>query len=516
MVEGSVRSTVQGNHVVRAQAEAERRKRIREKRSSFLSAYFNDRVSFVHDCFNWSHVQSKPVEYQDEILSLIDDHNRVSARGPHGLGKTSLSAWNILHFAITREVALVDWKVPTTASSWKQLTDFLWPEIHKWAKMIRWDRIPLNPFTQRQLLTLNLDLSFGSAFAIASDDATLIEGAHATELLYIFDESKSIKDSIFDAAEGAFSNAGADTNFNAKAFAVSTPGEPLGRFYEIHSRKHGYEDWRPIHVTLERCIKAKRISQEWADARANQWGTGSSLYQNRVEGQFAEETTEGMVPLSWLELSYARWDELHRAGNILDRDVIAIGADIADGGDDDTTIAKLRSGFVIEAIEVVPKTKEDLNLNKATGKLVGYARRYRAPIAIDAIGVGAGVCQRVREVADSEELGIEVISYKSSESTDIMDEAKEQKFFRKRSAAWWKFREYLNPDLPYKISLPRSDRLTKEVMSMSWKEMSGGVIKVRSKEEVKKDIGISTDYADCIIHALWAIVGEETIELIMG
>ena len=62
----------------------------------------------------------------------------------------------------------------------------------------------------------------------------------------------------FDAAEGAFSSVGADLDGVGYALAISTPGEPNGRFYDIHARKPGYEDWWVRHVTLAEAIAAGR------------------------------------------------------------------------------------------------------------------------------------------------------------------------------------------------------------------------------------------------------------------
>ena len=44
-------------------------------------------------------------------------------------GKTTIAAWLILWFAPTRDgnPKYEDWKIPTTASAWRQLTKFLWP-----------------------------------------------------------------------------------------------------------------------------------------------------------------------------------------------------------------------------------------------------------------------------------------------------------------------------------------------------------------------------------------------------
>lgn len=210
---------------------------------------------------------------------------RTSVRGPHGLGKTALASWVLLWFALTRDGR--DWKVITTASRWRQLTIYLWPEVHKWSRRLRWDLIGRPPFNERsELQTLSLKLMTGAASAVASDNPASIEGAHADYLLYIFDESKEIQAGTFDAAEGAFSNVGNVAGNEALALAISTPGEPQGRFYEIQARKPGYEDWQVRRVSLEEVIQAGRVGPEWAEQRKQQWGEKSAVYQNKVLGEF--------------------------------------------------------------------------------------------------------------------------------------------------------------------------------------------------------------------------------------
>jgi len=44
---------------------------------------------------------------------------------------TAMAAWVILWFALTREAEGTDWKIPVTASAWRQLSKFLMPELHK-------------------------------------------------------------------------------------------------------------------------------------------------------------------------------------------------------------------------------------------------------------------------------------------------------------------------------------------------------------------------------------------------
>jgi len=203
----------------------------------FAEVYGNDPARFVHECFHWPEGKG-PTAYQHEVLTELPIRRRIAMRGPHSLGKTALASWVILWFALTRDAMPGgDWKVVSTASAWRQLTHYLWPEIHKWSRRLQWELIGRGAFDQRtELLGLMLKLGNGEAFAAASDKPDLIEGAHATRLLYVLDEAKAIPPATWDAAEGALASG------DCFALAISTPGEPQGRFYEIHSRKPGLED----------------------------------------------------------------------------------------------------------------------------------------------------------------------------------------------------------------------------------------------------------------------------------
>ena len=146
-----------------------------------------------------------------------------------GSASRAESAIAVLWFALTRDAAGVDWKVVTTAGSWHQLTAYTWPEIHKWAGKLRWDKVrDGRPFSRaHELQNINLKLSHGAAFAAASANSALIEGAHADSLMFVYDEAKAIPAGTFDACEGAFSGAG-EGGTEAFALALSTPGAAAG------------------------------------------------------------------------------------------------------------------------------------------------------------------------------------------------------------------------------------------------------------------------------------------------
>lgn len=471
----------------RAKAELELRRRqgagIVTQAVTFSNTYRNDPVAFVHDCLRWTKTDQGPTLYQDEVLSAISKHRRVSVRGPHGLGKTALAAWAVLWFSLTRDG--YDWKIPTTASAWRQLNKFLWPEIRKWARRIDWAKVGREPFKEHlELLDLSLKLDTGEAFALASDNSALIEGAHAENLLYVFDESKEIKPDTWDSAEGAFSTG------DVYWLAISTPGEPQGRFYDIQSRKPGYEDWWVRRITLEETIRAGRVSKQWASDRQRQWGEQSAVYQNRVLGEFAASDEDGVIPLSWIELANERWLAWEEAGK--PGQFSCVGVDVARSGPD-KTVQALRYGKVIA--ELRRTSKEDTM--QTAGRVKGILDAHGGSAIIDVIGIGAGVVDRLREQKYN------VSPFNASERTDQNDRSGELGFSNLRSAAWWNLREMLDPINGEEIALPPDDLLTGDLTAPHWRVMSGGKIEIEGKDDIKKRLGRSTDDGDAVVQAFY-------------
>ena len=414
-------------------------------------------------------------------MSYFPEYRRVSVRGPHGLGKTALMSWDIWWYALTRDGE--DWKIPTTASAWRQLTKFLWPEIHKWGRLLDWEKIQREPLTQKkELMSLSLKLGTGEAFAMASDNSALMEGAHAGNLLYIFDESKTIPNDTWDSTEGAFSTG------DAFWLACSTPGEPNGRFYDIQSRKPGYEDWHVRHVTVDECIQAGRISPDWVEDRKRQWGEESAVYQNRVLGEFASSDEDGVIPLAWIERANQRWLEWKECKK--EDEFISVGCDIARSGEDKSVLAT-RFGNVISELRRYSK----MDTMEMAGYITGFMRLQKKGYAVvDVIGIGAGVYDKVRENK------IRAIAFNASEHTNLQDRSGELGFINCRSAGWWNLRELLQYN---EIALPPDDKLTGDLTAPHWRVVSGGKIQIESKDDIKKRLGRSTDDGDAVIMAFF-------------
>lgn len=465
------------------------REHMREKTligvSSILDPYFLDPAAFIQDCFKWKKGE-EPAEYQLAAAAGMVDRGRLSLRGPHGLGKTALASWLILWFALTRDGR--DWKVVTTASVWRQLTRYLWPEVEKWSRLLDWDKIGRAPFVEeRELQKLSLNLTTGSAFAAASNNPAYIEGAHADHLLYVFDEAKTIPAATFDAAEGAFASVGKE----AYAIAISTPGVAEGRFYDIQKRNEGFEDWAAQHVSFEQAAAAGRVSREWAAQRLKMWGENNPLYINRVLGDFAGSAEDAVISLSLVEAAVERWKEMEEAGT-LPTVATRIGADIARYGKDKTVFSLSIPGAIMEFREY---SQEDTV--QTTDRLRALLDKFRGAAAIiDTIGIGAGVFDTLRSES------YDVVSFNAGARTVPTDESGELHFLNDRAAAWWRFRQLLEEG---DMAIPDVDKLVGDLTTPRWRETSRGQIVIESKEQIKKRLpsGRSTDYGDAAIQSQW-------------
>lgn len=421
-------------------------------------------------------LSAKLAPYQSEILAALAEHRRIAVRGPHGLGKTMLAAcavlWGLATFGD-------DTKIITTASAWRQLTKFLWPEIRKWAH--HWQDSGVT------MQMLNAYRGDAEAFAVASDNPAYIEGAHAAKLLYVFDEAKAIPDETWNAAEGAFATG------DCYALAISTPGDRIGRFWDIHRRAPGYEDWLTRHVTLAEAIAAGRISQPWADDRKRQWGEASPLYQARVLGEFPTQGDDSLFSLTWIESAIERG----RADGFImpsEGECVA-GQDVARYGSDDSANI-VRRGPVV----TIMQTWHGNDTMETTGRARRIALDYGARLQVDEIGVGAGVVDRLNELnGEKDTQGIDF------QGINVGNPANDsEKFANLRAEICWGLRErFYAGDITFVPDIPQEllDRLTGELTSLKYKTNSRGQIVIESKDDMRKRGLPSPDLADALMLA---------------
>lgn len=470
------------------------------------ATYLNDPVGFATKCLVWP-ADQQLASYQLEALRDLPLAKRLAIRGPHGLGKTGLKAITVIWFALTREANQIDWKCVTTAGAWRQLEKYLWPEIAKWVKRVDWDLVGGTAWRSgEELLDLSIKLRYGSAFAVASNNHSLIEGAHADEILYIFDESKAIGPKTWEAAEGAFAGQGL-----ALALASSTPGPPSGVFYDIHTHKPGTEDWKTRHVTFEQARAAGRVSLEWALQRAKQWGgcslrltdpthrcakkctPNSAAFANRVLGDFHSSDEDSVVPLSWVELAIERWRDWDAAGRPEPPGRQVTGVDVAHGGKAKSVCA-VRQGNVVRHIHEY-RIADTVKL--ASIVMSKYLHHLTDLSVVDANGVGAGVADLIRRTPYKN-----VIAFSAARKSRMRDRSGEFGFVNQRAAMWWRMRQFLDPAFDPTLCLPPEDELIGDLTAPKWWVTPANKIAVESKDDIAKRLGRSTDYGDAACQSL--------------
>lgn len=449
----------------------------------------NGIVDFAHEI-----IGIKLRSYQARILNAVQKHHRVAVKSLRGVGKTTTAAIIVLW---VMSCSPDETKVITTASVWEQLTKYLWPEIRKWALRANWDKIGVTMRDSKELLKTEIHLEYGKklAFPTSPGIAERIEGAHADTMLYVLDEAKIIPNNIFDAIEGAFN----PSNTKSFIFCCSTPGAPLGRFYDIHMRRTGLHNWHIENIELHEAIEAGAIDLDHAENMRRLWGEQSALYQNYFLGNFADSSDYALMRLSWIQAAQERWNELRALGTILKGNPI-YGVDPADTGMDKTAIAKL-IGHVFEwtkyynedVMETIPRLQ---SLGVTKDDLIGF----------DGLGVGAGAYQVLRKDKYKIRNLKASAAAKDANGNPFTDSTGELRFQNMRAAMYWAFREALDPNSPaYKpIALPPDDMLVADLLAPEWSE-SLGVIRIEKKDKIREKLsGRSPDGGDAVVMAWWA------------
>ncbi len=329
------------------------------------------------------------------------------------------------------------------------------------------------------------------AFAVASKEGARLEGVHADLVLFIFDEAKEIPDEIWNSAiMGSLGN-------EFKALAVSTPGLPVGRFYETQVGKD--PDWIPLRVTKEEAelevpgFKAGALRLERA------YGKESVPYRQHVLGEFAQDDEDSLIPLVLIEAAMKRWDKRRKEG-ARGRLLFRLGVDVGGSGSSNSVIASRYTDNWIDHLNIIRNPDTDRTVFGIQTTLKAHRGRIHGDlqVIVDAAGVGIGVADV------SKNLGAPVIALYVSSATREMDVTGTFGFNNVRTELLWRLYERLNPDITPEhelMCLPPDDELMGELVAIKKIQQANGY-KAESKEQVKRRIGRSPDRADAVMLAM--------------
>lgn len=428
----------------------------------------HDPVQFVERV-----LQVRPEDYQRTALQAVADYPRVAVHTGHGVGKTAFASWVMIWFTFVWGPC----KVVTTAPSWRQVEDLLWSEVHKWVRQAKLEE-ELGWVWPFKLLDTRLEIQQDwFATGEASDEPVKMEGYHAPNMMYIFDEAKAVPDPTFEAAEGAL------TGEHSKVVMISTPGGTSGQFFRVCT---GVEPgYKVFHVDGE---NSNRVSKTWVRARSAGWGRESSLFKQRVNGLFADAEDDTVVFTSWvLEASGQRPSVPKTRPHV-------ISGDIANRGSDETVLSIRHGNYIFDQ-----KILRDARTPGIVRTLMDMIKDHDADeVVIDANGWGAGVYDDLVDLQNSGKIPYtcNIIGFMAGEKSSDT-----RAFINRRAELWWQTRLMLQPHS--NIGLPDDQELHDQLTNIKYNVNDKDLIQIESKEKMRKRGVASPDRADSIT-LLWA------------
>lgn len=423
----------------------------------FVRLYADDPVAFVKEVLG-----KKPDPWQEEVLAAYGRRERrISIRSGHGVGKTTLLAWILVHHILFR----FPQKALCTAPTSGQLFDNLAADTKATVK----DLPPalsalLEIKAERIELRGRPEQSFIAFRTSSADKPEALSGEHSENMLLIADEASGIPEAIYEAATGSM------TSENATMILAGNPVRGTGMFYDTHVKMRDL--WFTRRVS---CLDCSRIPPDYVEQVRRQYGEMSNAFRVRVLGEFPLADDDTVIPMHLLEPA-------------LDRDVRAKrvqpiwGVDVARKGRDGSALAKRQGNVLMEPV----MEWYDKELMPTAGKIKaewdGTQPSMRpSAINIDAIGVGAGVADRLRE------LGLPAYSINVSESAPTAD-----KYENLRTELWFEGRNwFLALDCAIHGELKdgtvwKDEKLSAELSRPTWDWRSNGKIFVEPKKLTMK------------------------------
>lgn len=224
------------------------------------------------------------------------------------------------------------------------------------------------------------------------------------------------------------------------------------------------------------------------------------LYGDFTAGQ--EDADNQLIPTNWIIQAQNRWTPRPPQGMAM----TVMALDPAGGGQDSAEIAMRYGGWYAPLISAQGEETAD---GSATAATIVKHRRDNCPVVVDTGGgYGGAVMMRLKDN------GIEVLGFNGSElSTAKTNDAAHLAFANRRSEAWWRFREALDPDQEGGscIALPPDPELRSDLAAPTFQLTNRG-LQVESKVKlgeggkviggIKKRLGRSPGKGDAVVMAL--------------
>lgn len=207
--------------------------------------------------------------------------------------------------------------------------------------------------------------------------------------------------------------------------------------------------------------------------------TPEPLRSQLIRGDFLagqQDQDWQLIPTAWAQAAQARWKPDGHKGTAM----TALALDPAGGGADAAALAMRYGGWYAP---VETKQGAETADGSAAAAWIILHRRDRCAVVVDVGGgYGGAVCLRLKDN------DVPHIGFNGADGSTAHTRDGKLRFANKRSEAYWKFREELDPDQQggSAIALPHDPELLGDLTALTWKVTPRG-IQVESKVIVGPD-----------------------------
>lgn len=239
--------------------------------------------------------------------------------------------------------------------------------------------------------------------------------------------------------------------------------------------------------------------------RAKLQSLSEPLRSQLLKGDFTAGLADGqnqVIPTAWIRAAQARWTAKPPEGIPM----CAIGVDCSGGGDDQMVQAPRWDAYFGELIKTPGK---DIPVNKQGSYAAGLVLATRRDGAMIVVDLGGGYGGAIYNHLSEND--IPCTGYKGAAGTTRRTRDRKTGFTNTRSAAYWGFRELLDPDQPggSPAALPPDKRMLAGLAAPTFEITARGIkVEPKSKHEqgekgVVERLGWSPDEADAVVMAWW-------------
>lgn len=506
---------------VRALKREKRRKRKNSKTYKDFTSYAKKPVEFGQDVFNINFTKQ-----QKRILYSVRDNRVTNVKAGHGLGKSFLSSFLVIH-----HVFCVRGLVITTAPTFRQVNSIIWAEIRR-----LYDSHKHVLGGSRNETSLKFDqnaFAFGFSTSKGSGGSNAFQGIHHDRLLIIIDESCGIVEEIDDGARScatgehnrilrignpivkgnAFERA---CNLNCITLPVwdhvnvNWAYEPVkDGDHIVHRLKKDIANkiLKPAHLRKDEPVKPQSewdqdlprdvipgaVSIAWIESLRVLKGENSPEWMSRVEALFPGDDVTGIIPLSELKAARERYDRMANYwDNLARQDKWRIGVDVSDGKDRHAiSVWRGKILYSVRYIQPLNNLEDTIILAKEHVEPLVKSLGGMYQIAVDNTGVGAGTLGTLRQD------GFFAIGCKFGSNAEDREQYKDRK-----TELHWRLREGLqNKEIAIAPLGDVEDEVFEELAAVRYNQDTEYKTKCEPKEETKKRLKRSPDGGDAVIIA---------------